>query len=132
MNQHPLSVLVTSFAYSGGVPSVPSDTLLYVIDCRTVRDPMWGEFQQYHGLAPELREHFQTEEPMQKFLAGVTSFVQLIIDQAREMNVSRPILIGFGCTHGRHRSVYCADMTASMLRERFDLECECTHRDLVV
>ena len=39
-------------------------------------------------------------------------------------------MVSFGCTGGRHRSVYCAEALARHLREKYDAQVELRHREL--
>ena len=40
------------------------------------------------------------------------------------------LVVGFGCTGGRHRSVYMADLMGRRYRGRPDFQVAVTHRDI--
>ena len=39
-------------------------------------------------------------------------------------------MVSFGCTGGRHRSVYCAEQLKKHLEEKYGIKVELHHREL--
>lgn len=101
-----------------------------MFDCRAMHNP--GRYKKYKALtgmdAPVI-EFLEGRGEVQPFLKGAWS----LVDPAVERYVSRGfshIQIGFGCTGGQHRSVYCAQATASHLRELFpEVDVVLIHRE---
>jgi RNase adaptor protein for sRNA GlmZ degradation len=38
-------------------------------------------------------------------------------------------MVNFGCTGGRHRSVYCAEALAARMKKKYGARVELTHRE---
>ena len=58
-----------------------------------------------------------------------------MIDQAVENYLSRNftnLMVSFGCTGGRHRSVYCAERLANHLRSRKDIKIVLRHIEMEI
>ena len=122
-------IKVMSFAYDKGLPKYSSNDKLYVFDCRTIKDPMWETFLNYSGNDAELQAQFEKQVPMKDFLEKTQDFLFLVQDQALANSDSRDSIIAFGCTNGRHRSVYCADKIAKNLFDKYKIPVLCTHRE---
>ncbi len=107
-----MNLTIKSFAYETGLPSYDANDRLYIFDCRTIRDLAWEQFGDTTGRDPRLIEHFNKQKSMQDFLAHIRTLLFFIENQARTAGDTRNTIIAFGCTHGKHRSVYCADTLA--------------------
>ena len=108
-----LTVEVESFSYLQGVPSTAS----LVFDVRFLPNPYFET---------ELRPLAGDDEPVKKWLAGqeeveeaVRRFVDLVLYLVPRYGdeLKSHLTIAFGCTGGRHRSVYVAGRVAAALRE---------------
>jgi UPF0042 nucleotide-binding protein len=108
-----LTVEVESFSYLQGVPSTAS----LVFDVRFLPNPYFEN---------ELRPLAGDDEPVKKWLAGreeVEEAVRRFVDLALYLvprygdELKSHLTIAFGCTGGRHRSVYVAGRVAAALRE---------------
>ncbi len=115
-----LTVKVFSFSYMRGYPDdMTGNGGGFMFDCRAMHNP--GRYEQYKTLTgrDEAVIHFLEEKgEVQPFLAGAWS----LTDKAVERYASRgfsSLQIGFGCTGGQHRSVYCAEKTARHISERY-------------
>lgn len=108
-----LTVTVSSFGYSRGMPSSAD----LVFDMRYLDNPHWQ---------PGLKELTGLDKPVADFIAAnpvfVSSFAK-IRDLVLELlphyaaQGKTYVNIAFGCTGGRHRSVYSAERLAQALRE---------------
>jgi UPF0042 nucleotide-binding protein len=108
-----LTVEVESFSYLQGVPSTAS----LVFDVRFLPNPYFES---------ELRPLAGDDEPVKKWLAvqeEVEEAVRRFVDLALYLvprygdELKSHLTIAFGCTGGRHRSVYVAGRVAEALRE---------------
>ncbi len=108
-----LHVTVSSFGYSKGMPPLAD----LVFDMRFLDNPHWED---------ELREQTGLDQPVADYIAAQPAFSQsfakitdLVLDLLpRYKAQGRAYLhIAFGCTGGRHRSVYTAQTMAQALRE---------------
>jgi aminoglycoside/choline kinase family phosphotransferase len=114
-----LTVRVGSFSYRLGYPDDETGHGGgFVFDCRGLDNP---------GLDPLLAPFDGRDEPVVRRLASdaaVARFLaaaQALVDEQVASYVARgyaDLDVHFGCTGGRHRSVYCAEAVARALRDR--------------
>ncbi|MBO4449607.1 MAG: RNase adapter RapZ [Clostridiales bacterium] len=118
-------IFVESFGFKYGVP-VDCD---YCFDARFLPNPYY---------VPELRNHTGEEKEVSGYLEGFAETAEFIEKVSGLMLFTIPyyinegkgsLHIGFGCTGGRHRSVYCAGKIASILDEA-GYKCVLQHRDI--
>jgi RNase adaptor protein for sRNA GlmZ degradation len=92
----------------------------FIFDCRAITNP--GRDDRFKPLTGR-------DEPVIRFLqeggeaARLLEGASMVVHQAVGRYVERGfdnLSVGFGCTGGRHRSVYCAETLAQLTRERFD------------
>ena len=108
-----LTVTVSSFGFARGMPPLAD----LVFDMRFLDNPHWED---------DLREQTGLDGPVAQYIARQTAFSDtferirdLVLDLVpRYRQQGRAYLhIAFGCTGGRHRSVYSAERLAEALRE---------------
>lgn len=127
-----LKVTINSFSYRSGIPADPSGNGGgFVFDCRAIHNP--GRYEQYKqltGMDKEVVEFFKNESDIDHFLDNVYS----LVDQSVDAYLSRgftSLTVNFGCTGGQHRSVFSAERLAERLREKYDVEMEVNHTELL-
>ena len=108
-----MTVTVTSFGFARGTP--PLADLMF--DMRFLNNPHWQE---------ELRELTGKDQPVGAFIrqdpafetavAQIRDLLLTLLPRYREQGKIY-VNVAFGCTGGRHRSVYLAEEIAKALRE---------------
>ena len=126
-----LRVSIVSFSYMKTIPDdLSGNGGGYVFDCRGINNP--GRFEQYRSLTGR-------DESVQKFLreksemAGFLSDVFSIIDRTVSTYIIRNhhhLQVSFGCTGGRHRSVYAAEKLAEHLKQNENVVVDLEHREM--
>ncbi|MBI4801434.1 MAG: phosphotransferase [Elusimicrobia bacterium] len=126
-----LTVRVASFSYRGGLPSdEKGHGGGFIFDCRSLPNP--GREEKYAlltGKDAEVVLYLCAEPRAGEFLESVFK----LIDRAVENYLSRnftDLMVSFGCTGGRHRSVYCAESLKNHLLEKYKIRAELHHREL--
>ncbi len=127
-----LVVKVTSFSYRDGIPEDETGNGGgYVFDCRGLNNPGRCEkFRNSTGRDADVIEFIESDGGVFPFLEGVYA----LVDSHVENYITRgftSLCINFGCTGGRHRSVYCAEALAKHLAAKFpDVEVVLCHSRL--
>ena len=125
-----LRVKVQSFSYKLGYPV--DDTGNgggFVFDCRAVVNP--GRFDQYKpltGLDKPVIEFIESTDEMQTFLDNAFALVAASVKRYTERGFT-DLSVAFGCTGGRHRSVYAAQHMAERINRELGVEVELCHRE---
>ncbi|OGS52194.1 MAG: phosphotransferase enzyme family protein, partial [Elusimicrobia bacterium RIFOXYB2_FULL_62_6] len=126
-----LTVRVQSFSYRTGLPSdEKGHGGGFVFDCRSLPNP--GREEKYMPLTgrdAEVISYLSNDLRVGGYLETVFK----LIDGAVENYLSRnftDLMVSFGCTGGRHRSVYCAESLTKHLQEKYKVRVELAHREL--
>jgi UPF0042 nucleotide-binding protein len=119
-----LALQFRSFGFKYGVPSDAD----FVFDVRCLPNPYWRpELRDLTGRDAAVRE-FLDEAPLVADMArDIAAFLESWIVRFEEVNRSY-LTVAFGCTGGRHRSVYMAERVARHFAER-GKEAAISHRD---
>ena len=124
-----LKVTVTSFSYKHGIPVDNSGNGGgFVFDCRALPNP--GRYEKYKAFTGKdqiVIDFFDdVHDTMEAFLSPVRTLIAQSISKYVERGFTN-LAINFGCTGGQHRSVYCAEQTASWIKDNFDVDVVLKH-----
>ncbi len=121
-----LTLLFESFAYKRGLP-VDAD---FVFDTRCLPNPHWDPaLRPLTGRDALIQAHFAGIAEVQEYVADVRGFVEHWLPRF-ESETRSYLSIAFGCTGGRHRSVYLAETLAAHFRESGRDDALSYHREL--
>jgi len=121
-----LSLLFESFAYRRGLPPGAD----FVFDARVLPNPHWNpELRPLSGRDQPVREHLDQEPDVVAYANQVAGFLDAWLPRLGTDTRSYAT-IAFGCTGGRHRSVYLAERLAEHCRSKGWAEVAVHHREL--
>lgn len=127
-----LTLKVFSFSYKKGYPEdLTGNGGGFMFDCRAIHNP--GRYDEYKSLTGK-------DKPVADFLEKIPEAGEFIV---RAIEIVSPsvecykrrgftsLQVGFGCTGGQHRSVYCAENFTRLMKEKYkDLNIELIHREI--
>ncbi len=126
-----LEVEICSFSYKKGLPQDRSGNGGgYIFDCRGILNP--GRFEQYKSLDGRdeaVARFIEERTAMPAFLDNVFPIVDMHVSDFISRGFEH-LFVAFGCTGGRHRSVYCAEKLASYLSARYPVRIKLVHREM--
>lgn len=100
-----------------------------VFDVRCLPNPFYIEELRYKtGLEQEIRDFVMNSGESKEFLGKLTAFLDIAVPLYAKEGKSQ-LVIAFGCTGGKHRSVTFAELVGKYLKEK-DYDCIITHRDI--
>lgn len=127
---HPLEVRVYSFSFKKGIPVDESGNGGgYVFDCRSTHNPgRYDEYKPLTGLDQPVIDFLEADGEILTFLESVYKLVDFHVARFLERGFTN-LQISFGCTGGRHRSVYSAQHVAEHIHRKFGVEVHICHRE---
>ncbi len=129
-NKEGLTVQVNSFSYKRGIPLDDSGNGGgFVFDCRAMPNP--GRIDQYKtlsGLDQPVIDFLKNEESVDSFLENAKNLTKFSIENYLQRGFTN-LTIGFGCTGGQHRSVFCAEHLSKFIAENFPVKVEVNHSE---
>jgi len=118
---------VMSFSYRQGVPREAD----LVFDARFLRNPHYvPELRPQTGQVEEVGRYIMADEAFMPFWDNLTGMLGTIVPRFRA-DGKKYFTIAFGCTGGKHRSVYLAERTKAWLEEQ-GFKAAVQHRELKV
>jgi len=108
-----MTITVASFGFARGKP--PTADLVF--DMRYLDNPHWVPgLKELTGLDPAVGAHIETDPLFPTSFAKIRDLLVELLPRYAAQGKSY-VTIAFGCTGGRHRSVYSAEKLAKALRE---------------
>jgi len=106
------TLTVTSFGFARGVPRNAD----LVFDMRFLRNPHWdADLRPLTGLDEAVGCFISGDTAFAQAMAQIESLLLLLLPRYRAEGKSY-VTVAFGCTGGRHRSVFVTEFIASRLR----------------
>ncbi len=122
-----LFVTILSFGFKYGIP-VDADL---IFDVRFMPNPYYIDELKYKtGNDDEVKEFVMSSEVSQKFLYKLYDMIKFLIPNYVKEGKNQ-LVIGVGCTGGKHRSVTVANMLYDRLSEDKNLGIKVAHRDIM-
>ena len=104
----------------------------FVFDCRFLPNP--GREIKYKlltGKDPDVVEYLNHSDETELFVQRVIQIIDGAVDNYLKRNFTN-LMVSFGCTGGRHRSVYCANRLAEHLATRTEVNTVLRHIELEI
>ena len=121
-----LFVTIMSFGFKHGVPA---DCDL-VFDVRFLPNPYYiDELRPKSGNDREVREYVMNNDKAREFLAKLTDMIEFLIPNYVQEGKTQ-LVIGIGCTGGKHRSVTLANELYEALKKTDSYGVRIEHRDI--
>jgi UPF0042 nucleotide-binding protein len=109
---HAMTLTVSSFGFSRGMPPVAD----LVFDMRFLDNPHWNdELRPLTGQDAKVGEHIRQDPAFPEAYARIRDLILFLLPRY-EAQGKAYVHIAFGCTGGRHRSVFVAEQIAAALR----------------
>ena len=100
-----------------------------VFDVRCLPNPFYiEELKHKTGLEQEIRDFVMDAPESKEFLQKLIGFLDVAVPLYAKEGKSQ-LVITFGCTGGKHRSVTFAELVGDYLKQK-DYDCIITHRDI--
>lgn len=108
-----MSVIITSFGFARGTPPLAD----LVFDMRFIDNPHWiPELREQTGLDHAVGAHIREDHAFDAAFEQMRQLLLTLLPRYQAQGKSY-VNIAFGCTGGRHRSVYTAETMAEALRD---------------
>lgn len=125
-NYNSLMVTILSFGFKHGIPA---DADL-VFDVRFLPNPFYIEELKYKtGNDREVQDYVMSFEEAHIFIDKLTDMIKFLIPNYVKEGKYQ-LVIGIGCTGGKHRSVTLANRLYEELKDQGDYGLKITHRDV--
>ena len=108
-----MTLTVSSFGFARGMPPLAD----LVFDMRFLDNPHWVEgLRELTGRDAAVGEHIETDPAFHLAFAQIFDLLTTLIPRYAAQGKAY-VHVAFGCTGGRHRSVFTAERMAKSLRE---------------
>jgi aminoglycoside/choline kinase family phosphotransferase len=117
------SLVVDIYSFSFLQGGIPADTSGhgggFVFDCRALPNPGREErFRTLTGRHKAVAEYLSLSHEVHHFLSSAKKIIGQSVDEYIRRGFNN-LSVGFGCTGGQHRSVYCAETITNELRNQY-------------
>lgn len=115
-----LKVSVFSFSYKKGYPSdFSGNGGGFMFDCRGMHNPgRYEEYKSLTGLDKPVVVFLEEKGEVQVFCNKIVDILAPTVERYIKRGFTS-LQVGFGCTGGQHRSVYCAERVGRVIAEKY-------------
>lgn len=125
VESYTMSLNLISFGFKYGIP-IDADL---IFDVRFLPNPHYIEaLRHYTGQNPEVYDYVMKWSETQDFLTKLLDMIHFLIPQYSKEGKSQ-IVIGLGCTGGKHRSVAIAEYLGKTISNSESVVVRISHRD---
>lgn len=125
-NDAGLTVTVMSFSYKKGLPREAD----FVFDVRFLHNPHWQEhLRPLTGQDKDVQAYIQTDPNFETLTRQIKPLLKTVI-QGNIAEGKRYLTIAFGCSGGKHRSVFLTETLSDWLENCFEIQVLKQHREL--
>lgn len=126
-----LTVTMYSFSYRNPLPDdLNGNGGGFVYDCRLLANPgKCEEMMHLNGFDPAVVRFLESDPEVVRFLEQTKNQLGIVIRKYQEIGYNN-LMVSFGCTGGRHRSVYSAHQVAEWCRGLHGVRVIEIHREL--
>ena len=108
-----ITLTISSFGFSRGMPPVAD----LVFDMRFLDNPHWDpDLREQTGKDPAVGEYIRKDPAFNDAFERIRDLLMLLLPRYRAQGKSY-VHVAFGCTGGKHRSVFTAELIAAALRQ---------------
>ncbi len=131
MHSDPLIITIYSFGYH--LSGIPRDNGEhgggFVFDCRGLPNPgREARYKDKTGMDASVVRYLKKFPIVHDFLEHAFRLVELTAENYRSRGFTS-LTVAFGCTGGRHRSVFCAETIAKKLK-KMKFNVKVIHKDI--
>jgi hypothetical protein len=128
--ENSLNVTIKSFSYKRGIPyDETGNGGGHVFDCRFINNPgRIDKLKDYHGKQLEIIRFLEKQPETHTFLDDVKHIVSASVTNYMTRGF-KDLSVNFGCTGGRHRSVYFAEKIYEFLKNEFEINVKIIHTE---
>lgn len=109
-----MNVYINSFSYKRGVPRSAD----MVIDCRFLKNPHWlPKLKKLTGQNNLVQNYIQSDPKFNSFIEKLDNLISFLIP-AYQIEGKSYFNLSFGCTGGKHRSVFITELITETLAKR--------------
>ncbi len=99
----------------------------FVFDCRFLPNPgKYDKYKKLTGLDSEVIDFLEPLPEVEEFIVNAVDMIRKAAQSYQKLGYNN-LQVNFGCTGGRHRSVFCAQKTAELLQKLFDAKINLKH-----
>ncbi len=108
-------VVLMSFGFSSGIPQEAD----FVFDLRALPNPHWDDrLRPFTGKDPQIKEFLLAHPQVHTYLKALKEFFQKTLPLMFEDGRAQ-VVLAFGCTGGRHRSVFFVEELYNWFRNKW-------------
>lgn len=124
----PLTLHISSFSFKRGLPAdLTGNGGGFIFDCRGLPNPgRYPKFRDLTGKDREVVDYLSQYDEVDDFVGHCFALIKQSADAYFKRSFTN-LSASFGCTGGRHRSVYCAEKIASMFIGNTDIQLYIRH-----
>lgn len=120
-----MTITLMSFGFKYGTPREAD----MILDVRFLKNPHWiAKLKPETGQDQDVQKYIETDENFEPFIKNLKNLIQPLLPRYQEEGKSY-FTLAFGCTGGKHRSVYCAEKLKPWIEDQ-GLHCSIAHRNI--